>query len=104
MVWMEEAGLGIRAVAPVVIWSSASLWRLPTPVVDLDLLGRVKERLGDFSPSEQDNDRLQKELAGFLQIFRDGLVDPRSGKSDFAIHVSKYGNMDSIYLMVAHQA
>lgn len=53
---MKEAGLGIRAVAPVVAWSSVSPWRLLTPVVYIDLLWWVKEGVEGLCPAKKVND------------------------------------------------
>lgn len=52
-VWIEEVGLGIRTVAPVVAWSSVTPWRFLSPVVDVDLLGRVKEGVKGFIRKRQ---------------------------------------------------
>lgn len=59
---MEEAGLGIRVVAPVVVWSSVPPWRLLAQVMDLAFLGRVSgsEGVGGLRPAKNINDGYRK--------------------------------------------
>lgn len=52
----------------VFVWPGVPPWRLPSPVVDMYLLGWVKDGLEGLSPAKKVKDILQKEWFGVLKF------------------------------------
>lgn len=85
---MEEEGLGLREVGPVVVWPCVPPWLLAKSEVDFSILERMKEE-DSGSPDELVRARLQVYWAEHLQIYTDGSMDPASRRASFAMYIPR---------------